>query len=148
MSIMVKATGFVKINARDLSFNQINHLPITQVRRVAIELLKEIRQLDVPIDARSAVTEHPDAVPEPIKRNSSSYDNGHLGNKYTGATSKYIGVHWETKVAKWRAKINPHHIGLFVDEVEAAKAVDAYLDKVNDTKRPRNFPGAHHETKK
>ncbi len=148
MSIIVKATGFVKINAKDLSFNQINHLPITQVRRVAIELLKEIRQLDVPVDSLSAVTEHPDAVPEPIKRDSSSHDNGCIGIKHTGATSKYYGVHWHTKAARWRTYICKHYVGSFTDEVEAAKAVDAYLDEINDIKRPRNFPGVHHETKK
>ncbi len=148
MNIIVKATGFVKINARDLSFNQINHLPITQVRKVAIELLKEIRQLDVPIDSLSAVTEHPATVPEPIKRNSSSHDNGCIGIKHTGATSKYHGVHWRTKDKIWIASIYKNYIGSFVDEMEAAKAVDAYLDEINDIERPRNFPGVHHETKK
>lgn len=39
-------------------------------------------------------------------------------------------------------KINTerHYIGSFNDEIEAARAVDAYLDKIGDTIRLRNFP--------
>ena len=33
-----------------------------------------------------------------------------------------------------------YHIGNFADEIEAAKAVDSYLDKIGDTLRLRNFP--------
>ena len=48
------------------------------------------------------------------------------GNKNT--TSKYKGVHWDRAKEKWvaqiRVKMIPHHLGRFVDEVEAAKAYD------------------------
>jgi hypothetical protein len=39
-------------------------------------------------------------------------------------------------------KINSirHYIGTFLTEIEAAKAVDNYLDKIGDTLRIRNFP--------
>ena len=39
-------------------------------------------------------------------------------------------------------KINSlrHYIGWFHDEIEAAKAVDTYLDHIGDTVRLRNFP--------
>ena len=39
-------------------------------------------------------------------------------------------------------KINSlrHFIGWFRDEIEAAKAVDAYLNLIGDTQRKRNFP--------
>jgi len=39
-------------------------------------------------------------------------------------------------------KINSkrHYIGRFISEIEAAKAVDNYLDSIGDTVRIRNFP--------
>lgn len=39
-------------------------------------------------------------------------------------------------------KINSkrHYIGRFASEIDAAKAVDAYLDSIGDTSRIRNFP--------
>lgn len=39
-------------------------------------------------------------------------------------TSKYKGVSWFKRDKKWRAVINEKHIGLFIDEIEAAKAYD------------------------
>ena len=33
-----------------------------------------------------------------------------------------------------------HHIGCFLNEIDAAKAVDNYLDLIGDTLRIRNFP--------
>lgn len=46
-----------------------------------------------------------------------------------GSSSKYLGVSWHKTDGKWRASINTgdciKHLGLFVCEVEAAKAYDA-----------------------
>ena len=39
-------------------------------------------------------------------------------------------------------KINKirHYLGTFNDEIDAAKAVDSFLDEIGDTTRLRNFP--------
>lgn len=45
-----------------------------------------------------------------------------------GGSSKYIGVHWHKKGNKWQSRIkmdgNQISLGLFTDEIEAAKAYD------------------------
>lgn len=43
-------------------------------------------------------------------------------------------------VASVKINSKRHYIGTFKDEIEAAKAVDTYLDSINDTTRIRNFP--------
>lgn len=47
-----------------------------------------------------------------------------------GARSRYRGVTWDRKLGRWRAgaMINrkQHHIGCFDDEIEAARAADAF----------------------
>ncbi len=42
-------------------------------------------------------------------------------------------------VASVKIDSKRHYIGSFVDETDAAKAVDKYLDKIGDTMRLRNF---------
>ena len=43
-----------------------------------------------------------------------------------GSSSRFKGVHWDTTKGKWRARIQvdgqDRHLGIFVSEVEAAKA--------------------------
>lgn len=46
--------------------------------------------------------------------------------KRIGRTSKYKGVYWQDLISKWRARIQfnykMYHIGVFKNEIEAAKA--------------------------
>lgn len=51
-------------------------------------------------------------------------------------TSKYIGVSWQTKEKRWRAAIRINsktkYLGLFEDEMEASKAYQRELEKLNN----------------
>lgn len=46
-----------------------------------------------------------------------------------GASSKFLGVSWYPRLAKWQSKIKADgrlkHLGLFADEADAARAYDA-----------------------
>ncbi|MDD5327446.1 MAG: hypothetical protein PHY02_06485 [Phycisphaerae bacterium] len=60
-----------------------------------------------------------------------------------GLKSHFYGVSWNAKTKKWRTGFHPtpstfHRFGEFQDETEAAKAVDAELEKRGLPKR--NFP--------
>lgn len=41
-------------------------------------------------------------------------------------TSKYKGVHFMKENGKWRAKLSRKHLGLFVNEIDAAKEYDKW----------------------
>ena len=64
-----------------------------------------------------------------------------LGRKHANSASKFHNVSWDKARNKWSAKLTHNgvviHLGRFLDEVEAAKAVDAYVIKEN-IKRPLN----------
>lgn len=51
-----------------------------------------------------------------------------------GGTSKYVGVNWDKRTKKWRSQINidgkGYHIGLFIDEIEAANAYQKVLNDI------------------
>ncbi len=54
--------------------------------------------------------------------------NGANSAKRRGSNSRYKGVYWNTRLRKWHAQIGVggrQYLGLFTDEVEAAKAYDA-----------------------
>jgi len=59
-------------------------------------------------------------------------------------TSKFKGVHFNSKCAKWRACLHkdkkPIHLGMFTDEVAAAKAYDAAASTVYGEFASLNFP--------
>ena len=64
-------------------------------------------------------------------------------SKYKNVSIRYDKRHSNPKplyVASIKINSKGHYIGSFTDEVEAAKAVDSYLDKIGDTLRIRNFP--------
>lgn len=56
-------------------------------------------------------------------------ENARNTNSRRGSTSTYLGVSWETRRAKWIARIAVRgvgrHLGYFADEIEAARAYDA-----------------------
>ena len=64
-----------------------------------------------------------------------------LGRKHANSASKFHNVSWDKSRNKWSAKLTHNgaviNLGRFLDEVEAAKAVDAYVIKEN-IKRPLN----------
>lgn len=59
-------------------------------------------------------------------------------------SSKYKGVHWHKKSQKWAAAITfnnkTHHLGYFIDEIEAAKAYDRAAKKYHGDFASLNFP--------
>ena len=64
-------------------------------------------------------------------------------SKYRNVSIQYDNRHSIPKpryVASVKINNKRHYIGSFTDEVEAAKAVDNYLDSIGDTLRIRNFP--------
>lgn len=72
---------------------------------------------------------------------SSTGNRGSCGYKGDATSSKYYNVDFHA--GKWRARVSNNGIKTnlgctFTNETEAALAVDAYLDKVKDTRRIRN----------
>ena len=59
-------------------------------------------------------------------------------------SSQYKGISWIERLKKWRAQIRINkkreHIGVFSDEVEAAKAYDVYALKYHKEFAVLNFP--------
>ena len=59
-------------------------------------------------------------------------------------TSRFRGVSWNIRRKKWRVQIRvsgkSYTIGCYADEVEAARAYDAFLNARNLVKKIRNFP--------
>ena len=82
-----------------------------------------------------------------------TYNNTHahsLGLMPKPGKSKYnnVSIRYDKRnkiikpiyVASIRINSKKHYIGSFKDEIEAAKAVDNYLDLIGDSIRKRNFP--------
>lgn len=67
---------------------------------------------------------------------------GNLGYK-KGKTSQYHYVCWLSAAKKWTAsvKIDGKNKNVYRgdSEIDAAEAVDKYLDSIHDDERPRNF---------
>lgn len=59
--------------------------------------------------------------------------NGGKRPTFSDKSSRFKGVHWSRVGKKWRAAASvnrqSHYLGLFADEVEAAKAYDAFVSK-------------------
>ena len=57
-------------------------------------------------------------------------------HKHLKNSSKYTGVCWDKKYKKWKASIYVNgrlkHIGMFFDEIEASKAYQLELKKINN----------------
>lgn len=78
--------------------------------------------------------------------NSTSSENCLHKKKYKkNATSKYLGVHWNSKLSKWGSqatypKNNKVWLGTYSSEEEAGKARDQFYDSKGITNFVRNFP--------
>ena len=68
----------------------------------------------------------------------------HANSKPQGGTSRYKGVCWHKHAGKWVARIThngkPIYIGLFTNEVEAAKAYDEAARRLFGEYARCNFP--------
>lgn len=67
-----------------------------------------------------------------------------MGNRTsTWGTSKYKGVTWLPRIKKWRATITVNgkqmHLGVFSDEIEAAKVRDKAAKQYHGTFAHLNF---------
>jgi len=64
--------------------------------------------------------------------------------KPQGGGSRYKGVYWDKSAGKWRAQIWHNgkriHLGLFIDEIEAAKAYDVAARRLFGEYARCNFP--------
>lgn len=65
---------------------------------------------------------------------------------YRNRTSKYKGVHLHTQLKKWSVQVNHKHVGLFVDEEDAARAYDRAALKVYGEFARLNFPELRADT--
>ncbi len=58
-------------------------------------------------------------------------DEAAASKEATGKTSRFFGVYWSKQISKWHAQVSCggklHHIGVYYDEVAAARAVDKWL---------------------
>lgn len=66
--------------------------------------------------------------------------------KRAATTSRFKGVSWAKREARWRAQIDinrgKYHLGYFMDEVEAALAYDTAALDLHGKFARLNFPGA------
>lgn len=77
---------------------------------------------------------HAHTLPTTTKPGISKYRNVSVSFNKTRKNPKI------TYTASVKIDCKRHYIGSFKNEIEAAKAVDTYLDKIGDTIRLRNFP--------
>ncbi len=58
-------------------------------------------------------------------------DEAAASKEATGKTSRFFGVYWDKQARRWHAAVwgggKMHHIGLYDDEVAAARGVDKWL---------------------
>ena len=58
-------------------------------------------------------------------------DQAAASKEATGKTSRFFGVYWDKQARRWHAHVwhggTVHNIGLYDDEVDAARAVDKWL---------------------
>lgn len=73
-----------------------------------------------------------------------AWNTKNMGKNRANATSKYVGVSWNSSDKRWRAQIRengrPVVIGCFKDENEAAKARDEHALRLNGPYARLNFP--------
>ena len=109
--------------------------------RQTIQALKEPTKVNGNIEDATVLTDA--AKPTGVEVSEQFSDdvmhrsNGQTGIK-RGKTSKFHYLHKVAGQNRWTGKIGDHYVCHESDEVAAALAVDAYLDEVEDTDRPRN----------
>lgn len=138
-SITAQVLRAVEINITELTKDDLVLVDKEQLVTIALGLIELLKQRTCPIspvDVQIPVQAHP----KKVKRRFGGH-NKHLGTK-TGKTSKYHYIDHLKKGGKFRAKVRIDNtiinLGLFVNEIDAALAVDAQLDELIDKKRPRN----------
>ena len=94
------------------------------------------RPLNFPVGGHAAAAASPreeGTAPAPLK---------HLAARNTGS-SKYFGVSWSKELEMWMAVVwdagKRYHLGGFDNEIDAARAVDAFIVKKR-LKKELNFP--------
>lgn len=136
-------------------------MKITRIEKVEVEI--EVSSLDEPelllltkkvlvgevLELRQALLDATTSLPitpltfdiddkkEPAEMAPKGSSGSRIGQK-VGKTSKYHYVYKLRRNKKWMASIADKLLYAGCYEIEAALAVDAYLDAMGDTKRPRN----------
>ncbi len=119
------------VGITDITLKDIRTMSRKQLHRFAKLAIVELGKLNIPINHSGT------SATVPIKH----IDGNKLGAKL-GITSKYHYVYWVVGANQWHGSVtqdgHKKMIGYFDDELDAAIAVDKYLDQVGDQRRPRN----------
>jgi len=79
-----------------------------------------------------------------------TYQQNVCNCKSRGGDSKYKGISWDKRSKKWRAKIRYNskdkHLGVFEDEIEAAREYDREAAKLFGEFAYLNFPEDNQST--
>lgn len=77
-------------------------------------------------------------------REATSVENNRNTTSRCNASSKFLGVSWQKKCKKWKSTIRINgiitHLGLFLDETDAAMAYDAAASRCHGSFARLNFP--------
>lgn len=126
----------IKVNFEDIKPSDLRSMPRKALERFTRELMHQYRIKGLQSDPQSTIKHQRTSAVVPADK---------LMGRKIGKTSKYHYVWIDADAVDHRKFVagvtllgRKIIIGTYADEKTAALAADAYLDEINDTKRPRN----------